>query len=118
MNRKPLFFAFLLTGLLLTLHLYALATFQYWHHRWIDIPMHILGGVGIGAFLLAFFNVRRVALYFACMFVIVLGWEVFEYLGKVSTGQPDYWFDSTTDMVNGLIGATITFLFAKKSVWR
>ncbi len=117
MNRKPLFFALGLTALLLTLHLYALSTFFYWHHRWFDIPMHILGGAAIGALLLAFFSVRRAALYFSCMLGVTVIWEIFEYTTGISTGQPDYWLDTIKDICDGMIGSLITFLFAKKSLW-
>jgi hypothetical protein len=118
MNSKPLYFALLLAALLLSLHLYALHTDFYWYHRWFDIPMHILGGVALGAFLLAFFNVRRTVLYFSCMLAVVIGWEVFENLAHISTGQPDYWIDTFADMANGLIGASITFVLTKRPLWR
>jgi hypothetical protein len=118
MNSKPLYFALLLATLLLALHLSALHTDFYWYHRWFDIPMHILGGVALGAFLLAFFNVRRMVLYYSCMLAIVIGWELFEYFTQISTGQPNYWIDTVADMVNGLIGASITLVLTKKPLWR
>ncbi|MEO6536755.1 MAG: hypothetical protein ABIT47_03590 [Candidatus Paceibacterota bacterium] len=117
MNQKPLYFALVLTALLLTMHLYALSTYFYWHHRWFDIPMHILGGVAIGSFLLAFFNTQRTFFYFACMLIVTVVWEIFEYYAGISRGQPDYWFDTIKDIVDGMIGASITFLIAKKSAW-
>jgi hypothetical protein len=118
MNQKPLYFALILTTLLLALHLYALHTFFYWYHRWFDIPMHVLGGMAIGAFLLAFFNVRRTALYFSCMLVVVIGWELFEYFGHISTGQPGYWTDTVKDMADGMIGAAITYFLTRRPLWR
>jgi hypothetical protein len=118
MNSKPLYFALALAALLLCLHLYALKTDFYWYHRWFDIPMHVLGGVAVGAFLLAFFNVRRTVLYYFCMLAIVVGWEIFEYVAQISTGQPDYWIDTFTDMLNGLIGASVTYVAARNPLWR
>jgi hypothetical protein len=118
MNRKPLYFALVLTALLLALHLYALNTYFYWYHRWFDIPMHILGGIALGAFILAFFHVRRSTLYFACMVAVVVGWEVFEYIANISPGQPQYWLDTIKDMADGLIGAAITYLVTRNPLWR
>ncbi len=118
MNRKPLFIALILTALLLALHLYALETYFYWQHRWFDIPMHILAGASIGSFLLAFFSVRRAGLYFILMLGVGVGWEVFENINHISTGQPGYWFDTTKDIINDMIGASITFYVAKRSLWR
>jgi hypothetical protein len=114
MNRKPLYTALVLTALLLALHVYALNTYFYWHHRWFDIPMHILGGAAIGAFLLAFFNVRRTILYFSCILAVTVGWEIFENVNHISTGQPGYWLDTIKDIVDGFIGAGITFYIAKR----
>jgi hypothetical protein len=118
MNRKPLFLALISTALLLILHLYALQTYFYWYHRWFDIPMHLLGGAAVGAFVLAFFNVRRMKLYFFCMLAVVVGWEVFENLAQISTGQPNYWTDTIGDMANGLIGAVFSYVVAKRGPWR
>ena len=117
MHRKPLYISLVLAALLLVLHLYALHMFLYWHHRWFDIPMHILGGAAIGAFLLAFFSTRHAKFYFFCMALVVVGWEVFEYIGHISTAQPNYWFDTAKDMVDGLIGAAVSFYFARRSLW-
>ncbi|CAN5759976.1 hypothetical protein BH11PAT2_BH11PAT2_02700 [soil metagenome] len=113
MNRKPLYIALVLSAALLAAHLYALSTYFYWHHRWFDIPMHILGGIAIGSFLLAFFSVKRAWLYFAAMLSITVLWEVFEYYAGISRGQPDYWFDTIKDIADGMIGASITFITAK-----
>lgn len=117
MNRTSLFAALLLTALLLALHLYALDTYLYWYQRWFDIPMHILGGVAVGAFVLAFFSSSRTVLYLLCMVGVVVGWEVFEYFGSISTGQPDYWYDTTYDIFNGLFGSLISLFAVKKLEW-
>ncbi len=118
MHRKLLYIALVLAVLLLTLHLYALENYLYWYYRWLDIPMHILGGVAIGALLINYLGARRALLYFTLMFGVVVIWEVFENVESISTGQPDYWFDTAYDMINGLIGAVLTFFAARKGIWR
>lgn len=117
-NRTWLFSAFILSVLLLLVHLYALHAFLYWHHRWLDIPVHIVGGAAAGSFLLAFGTTRRTSTYFICMLAVFVGWEVFEYFGHISTGQPDYWIDTAKDVVDGLIGSCVTFFLARKTRWR
>ncbi len=119
MNRISLFVAFVLALALLLLHLYALDTYFYWYHRWFDIPMHVLGGAAIGMFLISFFGARRTFFYFACMAAVVVGWEVFEYVGSISPGQSHYWLDTAQDLLDGLIGAAIA-LFGVRffSLWR
>ncbi len=118
MHRKLLYIALVLAALLLALHLYALQNYLYWHHRWLDIPMHILGGIAIGALFLSYLGARRALLYFALMLGVVLFWEIFENVERISTGQPDYWFDTTKDIINGLIGSAISFWAARKGIWR
>jgi len=118
MHRKPLYTSLVLAIVLLAVHLYALQNYFYWHHRWFDIPMHILGGITIGAFLLAFLSARQARFYFFCMVLVVVGWEVFEYFGHISTGQPHYWLDTFKDMIDGLIGAGVSLYIARRSLWR
>lgn len=117
-NRTWLLIALGLSIALLSVHLHALDQFLYWHHRWLDIPMHMLGGAAAGAFLMAFGTGRRTFTYFLCMMAIFVGWEVFEYAARISTGQPDYWLDTSKDIVDGLIGSAATFLIARKTTWR
>ncbi len=116
MNRT-LLIALLLASVLLAAHLQALQEFAYWYYPWLDIPMHVLGGAAIGTFLLAFFSHSRTWLYFGCMFLVVLGWEVFEYFARVSTGQPDYWIDTVLDIANGLAGAALALIVSRRSLW-
>lgn len=80
--------------------------------------MHIIGGAALGSFLFAFGTARRTSTYFLCMLAVFVGWEVFEYLAHISTGQPHYWLDTTKDIFDGLIGSSIPFLFARKTIWR
>jgi len=117
MNRTWLAIALALSALLLAVHLYALANFWYWHYRWFDIPMHILGGIAIGSLLLSFGTNRRTSIYFLCMLAIVVCWEIFEYVFGISTHQPHYWVDTFKDMADGLLGSCAALYFARKTAW-
>ena len=118
LNRTWLSIAFVFSALLLIAHLHALEGYLYWYHRWLDIPMHILGGAAAGSLLMAFGTGRRTGTYFLCMLAIFLGWEIFENMAHISTGQPDYWLDTGKDIIDGLIGSCIPFIFARKTTWR
>lgn len=104
--------ALILAGLMLGLHLWALESYLYWYYRWFDIPMHALGGAALGALIIAFIGRRKPWLFLAGMLGVVVGWEVFEAYARISTGQPDYWYDTTYDMINGLIGGYVVFAVA------
>lgn len=81
-----------------------------------DVPMHILGGLGIGLFGCAFarsgflgaFSARRKILI--AVFMVGIIWEVFEvYFGIVGYplwSQP-YFIDSISDLINDMIGGSI-----------
>jgi hypothetical protein len=113
MHRRPLFFAVALSGLLLILHLWFLGDFYYWQYRWIDNPMHVLGGAALGTFLLAFISPRRATLYLATIFALTVAWEVFEYVAGISTNQPQYWIDTIKDIANGVVGSCIPLYIAQ-----
>ena len=117
MNIKWLLSALVLACALAIAHRYALAHFLYWEYRWIDIPMHMLGGVVIATFSIGLLGTYRPYLLLAVIASVFIGWEIFEYIAKISTGQPDYVFDTAHDIVNDFIGATVAFLVAKKSLW-
>lgn len=79
--------------------------------------MHILGGAMVGASFFAVVPYKSVRLYIAGILLVAVGWEIFEYVFRISTGQPHYYFDTAHDIVNDCIGAFITYLVAKKTIW-
>lgn len=122
-NHTWLTFALVLSAVLLVIHLYALKYYLYWHHRWLDIPMHMLGGAALGSFLMAFGTTRRTSTYFLCMLAIFVGWEVFEYIFGISTQLGGletraYRIDTVKDILDGLIGSCLPFVLARKTSWR
>lgn len=117
-NRTWLIIALVSSIVLLSAHLYALAHYTYWYLPWFDVPMHIFGGAALGSCILAFGTTRRTSTYLLCMVAVVLGWEVFEYIGSISTGQANYWHDTATDMINGVAGSLVPLLIARITSWR
>lgn len=105
-------------GILLAAHIYALDTHLYYTYRWLDIPMHMLGGLTVGLLAIAFFDIRRPRAFLALVLAVAIGWEIFEYIFSISTGQPDYWFDTIHDIVNDMVGGIVAYALARYTVWR
>jgi len=117
MNIQWLLGALILACVLAGAHMYALAEYLYWHYPWFDIPMHILGGIVIAVFSVGLLKKYNPYGFLGIISVAFIGWEIFEFLFHISTGQPDYIFDTLHDVVNNFIGAGIIYLLAKKTLW-
>ena len=118
MRRPWLFGALLLSILLLTLHLLALAHYWYWVYWWFDVMMHLLGGVTLGVFFVALSRTPRPLLYLVLTAVCFVGWEVIEYVGGISRNEPNFTFDTAHDLLDDVLGATAVYALARFSVWR
>ncbi len=111
-----IFFILLVQSIAVYQHLY----FFYW---WLDIPVHILGGLWIALFgLAAYYNSSRlkqkeystvfvVSFAVALTLVIGLGWEIYEFgvehaVGDFGVGLAD----TLKDLVDDLIGASLAAL--------
>lgn len=102
------------------LHYLALEFFLYWHYTWLDIPMHLLGGIvaALAVFTLYDFKIcipRRLLHVFPVWLlslVVILAWEVFKlYAGKEI--DEDFVIDTIVDVVVGSLGSIIGFFIAK-----
>lgn len=115
---------------LLTLFLFAVqATATYWHLYfyiwWLDIPVHILGGLVVALFFLttyyASFRVTRTekehsgafAVVFAVAFVVIVGlfWEVYEFGVDRAIGDSGLdLLDTLKDLADDIVGALLAAL--------
>lgn len=109
--------ALVLSALLSYLHHIALVDFLYWRYEWFDIPMHYLGGVTLGVFLVALSPKYRPRSYMTAIAVLLIGWEAFEYLFGMPREQ-NYAFDTALDLLMGTLGAATTYAAARLSLWR
>jgi hypothetical protein len=87
---------------------YALALYWYWTYWWLDIAMHIAGGVVIGL-LVALYVSPRFARIIALTLSVGVAWEVFEYVLGISRVEPNFHLDSTLDLVMDVVGACIAY---------
>lgn len=110
----PVYFFLPALGLLAT-HIVAMHYHLYWYLPWFDIFMHLWGGylVIIGLLMIGSIGSRR--LYFPdwslapVLGLVMLGWEVFEYVFGVAGTHPSYLVDTTLDIIFGALGGLIAY---------
>lgn len=84
-------------------------TYLYHELPWLDIPMHLLGGLGVGVLLMHAAKLVDVKLSLASLFflflIVAASWEVYEYMRgtMVYDGILKY-LDTVKDLVMGSIG--------------
>ena len=91
----------------------------YYEINWLDIPMHILGGLGVASLAVSVLKYLKIEITFwkviVPFFVIAILWEVYEYVYSLyGTYVWGGWFDTIKDIIDGFIGAYISFYFSKK----
>lgn len=94
-------------------------TYLYYELRWLDIPMHIMGGFGVASLTSALFAYRNKEVDFLKIFIVyafvAVSWELYEYVHDLAQHQVwNGWLDTMKDLVNGFIGMTIAYLFIQK----
>lgn len=109
-------------SILAGVHMIALELFLYWRYLWLDVPVHVLGGIVVvlGAYTfnelklpLAHFLVASFKHTIIFVVIVMIAWEVFE----VWAGNPimdNYIFDTTIDLIAGLTGGLIGYFLAKR----
>jgi len=95
----------------------ALQNYWFWLYRWLDTPMHLLGGFALGSLLIAFLFRFRPFYYLAGMAIVAVGWELFEAMLGF-TAQSDYVWDTAHDILNDAIGSTLAYILARYTIWR
>jgi hypothetical protein len=94
--------------------------YLYYEIWWLDIPMHMLGGLGLALFFISVSQIRgRNVSYLSILlsvFVIAIAWEVYEYVyGVLGIQEWNGWFDTIKDIIDGLVGGSIAYWLHKKS---
>lgn len=129
MLKNKLLFTSLLTVLLIAVfHFLSVKYYWYWTYRWIDIPVHIVGGfwVSLTALWVALkvghidsiygYKKRALVLMLISVLIVAILWEVFELMFKITyLNDIGYWSDSLGDGFNGLIGGSVAFLYFTKN---
>jgi hypothetical protein len=119
MSLRARFYLALLTGcVVIGLHILANNLYLYWTYRQIDIPIHILGGVMSGLFILT--GLRYMSWSESLKYVVTgcliigIGWELLEFFYKVQDITPYYYLDTVKDLLDDCIGGVISLKIWKK----
>jgi hypothetical protein len=88
----------------------------YFELKWLDIPMHIMGGFGVAALVAAVLSYYDNSVTFWKLLLAytlaAIAWEVYDHLqGFVDYSTVSGWLDTVKDYVDGLIGASLAYLF-------
>lgn len=91
----------------------------YYELRWLDIPMHIMGGFGVASLASALLSHTKKPISFWKLFIVytvaALSWELYEYAHDIVTYSDwNGWFDTVKDFIDGCIGMSIAYLFIRK----
>lgn len=94
-------------------------THLYYELRWLDIPMHILGGFGVASLASSVYRYfgKNISLWriFVAYTIVAIAWELYEYTHDILTGQAwNGWFDTIKDYVDGALGMSIAYRFMRK----
>lgn len=115
--------AFIGLCFVMMMHFFASVFYLYWQFWWLDIVMHILGGFLVVLVIICFSKMisfydqftleKKFFFVFFWLFLVTVFWELFEFfLEKVDpTIGYAYWIDTFSDIVAGLLGGVLSFIF-------
>ena len=120
----------MLFGVIGLINSLALYNFWYWNYRWLDMPMHFLGGVTIALLALWLVLVRGrdkerlgvashkklILLSVISVLVIGISWELFEFNTDVLIvfAEKFMWSDTFSDIFFDVLGSLLAFVWFKK----
>lgn len=98
-------------------HVTALHFFLYWKYLWLDIPVHLLGGVTVALGVMLMVRVvfprlnRYIGLGTLLLSVVSIGvlWEVFEYSIGVPVDAEGFVMDTVIDLLMDVCGALVGY---------
>ncbi len=109
----------LISGAFATVHRLAVETSLYWYYSWFDIIMHLWGGALIVLGVFALCSLKHVPLkpttfiITTTLLILIVGWEVFERMAGLYEPST-YIYDVSKDIIVGITGGAIGYLFAIK----
>ncbi len=94
-------------------------TYLYRELVWLDIPMHVLGGLGVGFLIIAICRLFKVNIDFPRFFILFLivafAWEGYEYMRGVIVYDALYkYLDFIKDIATGTIGVYGAYKLTKE----
>lgn len=129
MLSRPYFLTAILSVIILGFHWYADVHTLYFEYRWLDIPMHLFGGVVTALLGVCLYNLYPKKIHkhlfwaLILLFVLTIGsfWEIFELstsvLYHVQTMGLTNIYDTISDLINDVIGAIFALYITHKKNW-
>ena len=127
MKNNVLIWSLILTVLAAIAHFISLEYYLYWRFYWFDTIVHLLAGAAVGCFaywlgreIMAksgrnYSSFSRHILYLALAFVVIIGWEVFEFNFHITDSRGYYLVASGKDIMSSLVGClTALYLIKEK----
>jgi hypothetical protein len=119
--KEPFFTASFFLVVLLILNTIATKLSLFSPYKWIDIPLHVLGGFCVGLFAIGLFKFffkeetylkSKQFLYIVIMVLFVgVAWEVVEAYFKVSIlFGGNFWFDTVKDLLMDTLGGILSYI--------
>lgn len=114
---------FFLIIIIAILHILAIKYYWYFYFPWIDLIMHFLGGFWVALALLWIVHFSGAARFDGAGFryffypaiiitlIVAVGWEVFEYIFRLTQMGNNYGRDTVGDILMGLLGAAAASLY-------
>jgi hypothetical protein len=128
LKKKLLLISFITVLFIAIFHYLALKYSWYWTFRGLDIPVHIVGGfwVSLTALWVALkighiekitdYKKRALLIMLSSVLIVGILWEIFEVVFKITfLHDIGYFADSLKDILNGLIGGIISYLYFMQS---
>lgn len=103
-----------LLGLFLVSHYLFEPMYLYHELIWLDIPMHILGGLGVGTLVISLLKLAGIQVSLAQVIllylVVAFSWELYEYARGAMVYDALYkYLDSVKDIVMGGVGVYVGY---------
>tara|TARA_B100000745_G_scaffold300483_1_gene254679 strand:- start:875 stop:1252 length:378 start_codon:yes stop_codon:yes gene_type:complete len=116
MLKLPTVFFLVSFSFLAVVHYIALQLFLYWRYWWLDMPMHVIGGVVVALGIFTLHDLRlwvpkrylRLLPIVLLVLLVAMAWEVYELMIGIPIEQ-DYVIDTITDLLMGLLGGALGY---------
>ncbi len=113
--RFQMYTVFVLLIILFVFNNFAAKVSLYWTYRWLDLPMHFIGGALISWLAYIVFAMWRKDYSFPWIYALIFSfglgflWEVIEFYMKVAQLVPDYYLDTVKDILMDMIGGLVVY---------
>lgn len=109
--------ALVLAALLAGVHIYSLTNYWYWYFPWLDVPVHFLGGLFMGAAVVGFLGKAKPRTFLFVVAAGAIGWELFELIIN-SEREANFLLDTSLDLLMDTLGIVVAYLGARLTIWR